>query len=223
MVMSFFRGSSESGLAHVEHQVIGMLTDTRHTFDAAMDALVAGADPSSLGDDIHETDQRVNQTEQEIRRELVVHASVHGTKDVGTILAYMLIIKKVERIGDQNKNIFDLAVEGVSFQEADDRGQLAKYRSELSSMFATCGELFTQPSDDRADAYLERCDRLLDEFDDLVLEQVHSHEEASQAVPRALLYRYLKRVAANLGGVVSSVVNPIDQIDYHDDSSDADE
>ena len=40
---------------------------------------------------------------------------------------------------------------------------------------------------------------------------------AFYAVPRALLYRYFKRITANLSGVVSAVVSPVDQIDYYAD------
>src|SRR5665811_1629924 len=113
MVLEFFRTPKESGLDHIEQSVATMLTDCRHTFDAAMNALVGGTDPAAVADDIRGTDRRVNEAEQEIRRELVVHASVHGSGDVSTILAYMMISRMLERIGDNAKNVFDLAEEGV--------------------------------------------------------------------------------------------------------------
>ena len=36
MVIEFFRRSSETGMEHVERQIVAMLSDTRHAFDAAM-------------------------------------------------------------------------------------------------------------------------------------------------------------------------------------------
>ena len=161
-----------------------------------------------------ETDKRINSTEQEIRRELVVHAVVQGSSDVSTVLTYLLLVKKLERIGDQAKNIFDLADEGVSLVGAPDIDTLIAYRDKVSGMMSDTSEIFADRDADRARASMERDDRLLDEFDALVIEQVHSREEGVQAVPRALLYRYLKRVAANLVNIMGSVVNTVDQLDY---------
>ena len=185
MVLEFFRRSHDKGLAHIEHQIVRMLADCRHSFDAAMSAVVGGADPEQVGPDVAETDRRVNSTEQEIRRELVVHAVVQGSSDVSTVLTYLLLVKKLERIGDQAKNIFDLAAEGVSLVGAPDIDTLVAYRDKVSGMLADTAEIFADHDGDRARAAMERGDRLLDEFDALVIEQVHSREEGVQAVPRA--------------------------------------
>ena len=40
------------------------------------------------------------------------------------------------------------------------------------------------------------------------------------SVPKALLYRFLKRVTAHSSNVVSAVVMPVDQLDYFDESED---
>lgn len=220
MVMEFFRRSSETGLEHIEHQVVTMLADTRHSFDAAMSAVLGGADPAIVGDDVRTTDRRVNAAEREIRRELMVHAAVHGATEVGTLLAYMLVIKKIERLGDQTKNIFDLAADKVDFSAAPDRSQMVAYRDEISEMITATGEIFAERDGDRAQRFLDRGDELLDEFNELVRRRLHSDERASEAVPRVLLYRYMKRIVANLMGVVSAVVLPLDEIDKYDESRD---
>ncbi len=218
MVMEFFRRSAEGSLERVEQRILRMLADTRHAFDEAMDALIGGADPTVLGPDIRETDGRINASEREIRRELVVHAAVQGSEDVSTILAYMIVIKKIERIGDNAKNIFDLAAEGVRFTDAPDCDRLVRLRDEASSMIGETSEIFGERDTEGAKEFTARGDKLLDEFDELVVELIHSDDPASESVPRALLYRYLKRVVANLLGVVSSVIVPVDQIDYFDAS-----
>ncbi len=214
MVLEFFRGRDESGLDHVERQIVTMLADCRHSFDAAMHALITG-DPSSLADDIAATDRRINATEQAVRRELVVHASVHGGQDVPLVLAYMMITRMLERVGDQAKNILDLAAEGASFAGAVDREQMIALRDEISAMFPTTAEVFTGRDDERAREVLRRCDELLRHFDELVAEQIRSDEPGRHAVPRALLYRYMKRITANLANVMSSVVLPVDRMDYY--------
>ncbi|MCZ7529235.1 MAG: PhoU domain-containing protein [Acidimicrobiia bacterium] len=184
MVMEFFRKSDSGGLERIEQQIIRMLVDTRHEFDEAMSSLVGGADPTVLGPDIRVTDGRINASEREIRRELVVHASVQGAEDVSTILAYMIVIKKIERIGDNAKNIFDLATEGVRLEDAPDIDVHIRFRDRLSEMIAATAEIFGARDQDRAAEFIANGDELRKEFDQLVVELIHSDAPASEAVPR---------------------------------------
>ena len=216
MVMSFFRRSDDSGLGRIEAQVQRMVTDARHTFDLAMNA-IAGGSVASVADEVRRTDRQINVTEMEIRRELVVHFSVHAGGDATEMLVFMNMIKDLERIGDYNKNIFDLAEEGVSFAEAEDLERILGFRDEVSSRIALMGEILTERDEERARAYIARGDELRREFDALVNGLVHSTGQALYAVPRALLYRFLKRVTAHSLNVVSAVVMPVDRLDYFDE------
>ena len=218
MVMSFFR-SDEGGISQIESQVQRMIADARHTFDLAMNAVTGGA-VETVADEVRRTDRQINVTEIEIRRELLVHISVHGTADAGEMLVFMNMIKDLERIGDYNKNIFDLALEGVSFSGAEDLEQILGFRDELSSRIVLMGEILDTRDEDRARAYIERGDQLRREFDGLVNELVHATAPALVAVPRALLYRFLKRVAAHCANVVTAVVMPVDRLDYFDEDDD---
>ena len=218
MVMSFFR-SDEGGISQIESQVQRMIADARHTFDLAMNAVTGGA-VETVADEVRRTDRQINVTEIEIRRELLVHISVHGAADAGEMLVFMNMIKDLERIGDYNKNIFDLALEGVSFGGAEDLEQILEFRDELSSRIALMGEILDTRDEDRARAYIERGDHLRREFDGLVNELVHATAPALVAVPRALLYRFLKRVAAHCANVVTAVVMPVDRLDYFDEDDD---
>ena len=218
MVMSFFR-SDEGGISQIESQVQRMIADARHTFDLAMNAVTGGA-VETVADEVRRTDRQINVTEIEIRRELLVHISVHGTADAAEMLVFMNMIKDLERIGDYNKNIFDLALEGVSFSGAEDLEQILGFRDELSSRIALMGEILDTRDEDRARAYIERSDQLRREFDGLVNELVHATAPALVAVPRALLYRFLKRVAAHCANVATAVVMPVDRLDYFDEDDD---
>ena len=219
MVMSFFRRPDDSGIDHIEAQVQRMVTDARHTFDLAMNA-VTGGSVASVADEVRRTDRQINVTEMEIRRELVVHFSVHAGGDATEMLVFMNMVKDLERIGDYNKNVFDLAEEGVSFAEADDLERILGFRDEISSRIALMGEILTVRDEERARAYIARSDELRREFDNLVNELVHSTEPALHAVPRALLYRFLKRITAHSMNVVTAVVMPVDRLDYYDEADD---
>ena len=215
MVMSFFR-SDEGGISQIESQVQRMIGDARHTFDLAMNAVTGGA-VETVADEVRRIDRQINVTEIEIRRELLVHISVHGAADAGEMLVFMNMIKDLERIGDYNKNVFDLAEEGVSFMDADDLDRILGFRDEISSRIALMGEILTTRDAERARAYIARGDVMRREFDDLVTELVHSTTVANHAVPRALLYRFLKRITAHSLNVVTAVVMPVDRLDYFDE------
>ncbi|MDH3754945.1 MAG: PhoU domain-containing protein [Acidimicrobiia bacterium] len=214
--MAFFR-KGDSGLESIESRIVAMLGDARHSFDLATLAVVSGADPDSVGDDIRSTDQRINTAEQELRSELVVHISVQGTSDIGTVLGYTLLIKKIERIGDQAKNILDLAEEGVSFADAPDAGEFLEHRQVVSALFGETIELLSHVDTDRFEDYHSRVYGLRSVYESKVREYMHSSEPASFAVPRAIFYRYLKRIVANLGGVLTSATEPLPHQDYYDD------
>lgn len=216
MVMSFFR-KSESGLEHVSHQTITMLGDARHSFDLASTAVLSGADPNAVGADIEATDERINEAEQTLRSELVVHVSVRGGDDIGLVLGYTLLLKKIERIGDQAKNILELATEGVSLVGAADVDEFVARRQQISLMYVEAADLLASQDVEAAREFLARSLDLNDECGAKVREYMQSEEPGSWAVPRAILYRYWKRIVANLAGIVTSAIEPLQNIDYLDD------
>ena len=73
--------------------------------------------------------------------------------------------------------------------------------------------------EDRARAYIARGDEMRRDFDARIIELLHSTETAMVAVPRALLYRFLKRVTAHSLNVVSAIVMPVDRLDYFDEDT----
>jgi hypothetical protein len=210
VVFEFFRGG-DNGLDQIEREVAAMLTDGRHSFDVAMSALISDGDIRGLGEEVRATDLRINRAEETVRRALVVHSAVHRGIDVTVELAYLLIVKKLERVGDQAKNLFDLADEGVRFNNADDYDQFLAHRDQISHMFGEAAEVLVHQEPVAARDFVARAQVLMDTFDRGVNQFLHSEAPASYAVPRALLYRYLKRIVANLSGAVLTVIDPIDR------------
>jgi len=132
----------------------------------------------------------------------------------------MNMIKDLERIGDYNKNIFDMAEEGVSFAGSDYVDSVLAYRDEVSTRIALLGEILSVRDEDRTRAYIQRGDELRREFDDHINDLIHSADPGIMAVPRALLYRFLKRVSAHALNVASAVIMPVDRLDYFDEADD---
>jgi phosphate uptake regulator len=160
MPFGLLRRDGSDRLERIEATLQRMFVDDRHSFDLAMSALVGGADPSTVGPDLRSTDHRVNEAEREIRRELVVHASVHGGIETPSILVYMSIVKDVERIGDYAKNLFDIAADGVVLDGGELREEILSLRDEISDWIVTVGGVFADRDAERAHTMLERGDAL---------------------------------------------------------------
>jgi phosphate uptake regulator len=218
MVLDFFRGGGDAQLEQIEAQIRQMLVDDRHTFDTAINALIGGTDPELVRKDVHKTDRRVNKAERAVRRELVVHVSVRGASaDISLVLASMSVVKDAERIGDYSKNIWDIAHSGVDLSDAEDISVLIRYRDRISKLIADTARVFGEKDLEAAHTMLQGGDHLQAEYDDLIAEQLRSDKPAREAVPRALLYRYFKRITAHLMNILTSLVMPIDRLDYYDE------
>ena len=96
-------GPEAQSLNEINVKFLEMLTDGRHIFVAAANALLGGTAPQVIRADLFETDRRINRTEQEIRRQIVVHGSIHGAATFPSLLVMMSLVKDAERIGDYAK------------------------------------------------------------------------------------------------------------------------
>jgi phosphate uptake regulator len=215
MAFGFKRSSSsDDRLDNIEATIQQMLADDKVVFELAMSTLLDGVDWKGVRREIKATDQRVNEGEREVRRDLVIHASVVGAIDTPALLVYMSVVKDIERVGDYGKNLRDLARDGVDLSAFPAWHDL---RTEVADMIEQTAEVFGNRDDQQAREMLARGDELLDRFDEAVSGIVRGEDDRPHAVGRALAARYLKRVVAHLTNVLSAVVMPIDQLDYFDE------
>ncbi len=216
--MALFGSRSETdGLDNVEAHLATMLADDSTSLGLARTALFEGAEVKEERDRLRETDRRVNLGEQEVRRLLVIHSAVVGAADSPALLTYMSIVKDVERIGDYAKNLMDLAWMGVDFSDVADRDQLLADYDAAVDVLPRAAEAFHDRDAEQARAVLATCEDLLDMCNRGVKAGVQSDRPGHVAVPRALMYRYLKRVVAHTTNLLSAVVMPVDRLDYFDE------
>ncbi len=221
MVRSFFTGGSGGDFDHIVTKSVAMLGDARHSFDLATMALLTDADANTVSQDVRDTDQRINLAEQELRSELVVHVAVKGTADIGSVLGFTLLLKKIERVGDQAKNILDLAEHGVSLADVPETATLLAERQVLSAFFNEASEFLTAstPDHDAIDDYAERVNVAIGQYQARIDGYLTSERPGREVVPLAIYYRFLRRIAANLVGVVRTSVAPVPLIDYLEQGS----
>jgi len=213
-MFSIFRDTDQLNI--VEQQITEMLASCQDTFRLATSALFGEEDVTIAGDQLEETDKDLNRTERAIRRELLVHGTVRGAEvDLGLMLAYMSIAKDIERIGDYCKNIWNLAQMGVTFREADDLEELTKHRARVAGLLERALRAFSEQDGDAVHELIPAIRDDLQHYDAHISQFVSSDLPGRYSAPRALWYRYLKRISAHLSNTLSSVVMPVDRLDFY--------
>ncbi|MFV1959380.1 MAG: PhoU domain-containing protein [Planctomycetota bacterium] len=213
---------AHSGLAKILREFERMLEEGRRVFDLATDAYLSLADARTLRDKLVETDKEINRLEQQIRREVVIHATVYGATEFPACLVLMSITKDAERIGDESKNILDVATYRPKAHGAPYYDQLLDLKGRVLDILTETRRLYEAQDTERAPAFIETTEILKDECDDAVEEILRAEKPVSvvpsDPVGTALCFRYYKRVISHARNIVTSIVVPVDQLDYFDES-----
>ncbi len=206
----------DGGFDEIQRRFAQMLEDGRHIFDAAANALVGGTDPEVIRKDLFATDRRINSTEQEIRRMIVINGTVHGAQNFPSLLVTMSVAKDAERIGDYAKNIFDLAADRARLGK-DEHPRLVSLKDRISKLLVRARYLYEQEDEQAARELLGECDKLEDECDEGMRRALAADHNASAD---ALAYRYFKRVVSHTANVATALVMPLDMLDFFDEDDD---
>ena len=219
MVLEFFRGTSQSPIDEVRTTIVRMLEDGHDVFVTATDALFGGGKSKATKREVRSTDQEINQMQADVRRSLMIHSSVNAG-DLPLVLQYASIVKDAERVGDYAKNVYDLVRYGASFAGAPDENELAGYRDAVANLILEAASVFDAMDTERAQELINKADGFLSDYDAQVKAQcrISPDSNAQAAVARALYYRFLKRTTAHVMNVLTSLVQPLDRLDYYDEA-----
>jgi phosphate transport system protein len=213
-LFSIFKGADS--LRGVESQLDKMLSDCRQMYSLATSAIFGEAAPDSVSEELWSLDKGVNRAERAIRRELLIHGTVrHAEMEQGLMLAYMSVAKDIERIGDYCKNIWDLANHGVDLSGHDDSGMIRGHAMEVADMLDKGARAFVAQDEKQVHELIPKIEMAAAGHDQLVFEYIQSQGPGSIAAPRALYFRFLKRITGHMANVLSSVVMPLDRIDFY--------
>ncbi len=217
MVFELFKSQPGSAVEAIEPQIEAMLGTCEEVLKLAVSAFDPDVSAREIGKQVRKTDRLVNKAERSIRRELVVHVSVHAGANLPLVLVYMSIVKDIERVGDYAKNIWDVAVEVEDMPDGLHLSEFAPLFDRTLGLLSEIAGIFTARDIERATATLNRADAWLDEYDANVVALMNSSQPSTYGVPRALLNRHLKRITAHLMNVITAVVMPFDRLDYWDE------
>ncbi|MEJ2544760.1 MAG: PhoU domain-containing protein [Calditrichaceae bacterium] len=167
---------------------------------------------------IRSKDKKINKYEREVRRQVLTHLAVQGSKDVAAGLVLITIIIDIERIGDYTKNIVELVdAHGETLQAGKYEKKLTEIEDAIKDVFQkaiTClkedeRKLALKLLDDYKWVNLE-CDKNLNK----IIKQKDKALDSGTAATLAMYFRYLKRVHAHLRNIITSAINPFDRIGY---------
>ncbi|MDJ0973435.1 MAG: PhoU domain-containing protein [Planctomycetota bacterium] len=202
-----------------------MVGHARHSFDLATDAYLIGADAKTIEGDVKATDEKINEIHSSIRRGLVIHASLRGAGEVASALAMISVAKDAELIGDYTKHIAKLAVRCPKQPDGPFHAILLEMKGRISSILAEARELYESEDEDGARAFIGRAEALKDECDAATREILTSLDERTvqPADPAAtvLCFRYYRRIVSHSLNIVTSVVLPVDHLDYYDEDKES--
>jgi phosphate uptake regulator len=208
--------SSVSSVEEVFQYFEQMLEDGRYMFETASNTLLAGTDPAAVKEDLWATDKRINRLERRIRRRVITHLTMHGTGALSSDLVLMSIVKDAERIGDYCKNIFDLGMLQRDFPD-DLKEDLLECKSVITRLLAKARNIYKSEDEADAKAFIAQADALAKHCDARAIAMVMRDDTDGASAASALTYRYFKRILSHSVNIITSLVVPVDQLDYYDE------
>lgn len=181
----------------------------------------ADGDPRAL---IYEPDKRINKLERNIRRRVVTRLSVTDSKgEVPSALIFMNVVKDAERLGDYVKNMHEIG----DMMPADvDRGlyraRLAGATATIDAMFEDTRRAFETSDEELAGRVIKTAKQEGRAHEALIRELTASDLRTADAVCMVLILRFYKRLVSHMSNIATSIVMPVDLIDFYDEPESGD-
>ena len=183
-------------------------------FDIATEELTGELDVNRAK--IYSTDQKINECEKNVRRKVLEHLAINPKQDLNNSLILITVVKDLERMGDYVKNIVELAYTHPK-KLPDDKysRELLAIRNKMSFILKDSLGVFKEGNVLKAKQYYNFYREVTEKIDTMIL---HLLEEKKLKVRKAVIYalfaRYLKRIAAHLANILTTVINPFHLVGY---------
>lgn len=199
-------------------EFLSMLDDSRNMLSYVFKVLTAEGKGKNFDKKVYKKDQQINLTEREIREKVLIHLSTNPKANIPACLALISIVKDAERLGDYVKNLFELK---ALLKDSKGNTELfkklfAENGADLMDLFQKVHTAFKDSDKVLAHEAIKSGHQISKRCEDIINEVVESDYNAKQAVVAALGARYIKRIAVHLTNIVSSITNPLPELDYID-------
>jgi phosphate uptake regulator len=200
-------------------RILKMLGLGSKMFDYATGILLEGKtddDPQTL---LFDRDKRINHLERKIRRRVISRLSIGGKQaDIPSALIFTNVVKDVERIGDYVKNVYEIE---DMLPENPDRALLKKWLGEptatITTLFAKTREAFEESDEEIAGLVIKQSKAQGRLYEEMIRQITTSDIPTQYAVCLVLTLRFYKRLVSHMSNIASTVVMPVDMIDFYDE------
>lgn len=187
-------------------------------YEASVNSL-RQSETAAMETDIYKMDQEINQYERDVRKKVMTHLTVTGSRDLAPGLILISVVVDIERIGDYTKNIFNLAQQHPKRLHAGSLdSKLTIIEKHVSNQFKSMITGFKKSDEKTArrlmKEYKVEVSKQCDEITNAIVSGKCTDLAPGDAAAVALYSRYLKRIAAHSRNILTSVVNPFDHIGY---------
>ncbi len=216
-LIKLFKKSNLLKEAHKDACV--MLNRANNMFDNAS-AKLRGREIPHPDIDIFYEERKIDKTERAVRKKVLIHLSATGAMDTPGAIILIGIVIDIERVGDYTTNILELArAANMKLDAGILEDELTKIELEIEHLFDVVSKAFEEYNKDMAETVInkkltKRCEILLQQ---LMTEDIGL--SVQNAVVAALYIRYLKRIAAHLLNIATSLVQPFEKVRFMPESA----
>ena len=216
-LVSIFR--ADDPLAEVGDRFARMLDLTREMNLVAGRIFFGEERDNAQRDQIYKWDTEVNELEQSIRRWITTHLVVPGNlADVPYSLLLMTLVKDVERLGDYAKNLSEIVdIRPNALPDGPELAELVEIRRGVELAYQSCADVFVGSRKEAAEELIRQGRATARRCDSLIKVVGRSDFDAGTTTAFILGARYYKRIGAHVLNVLTSVVMPLDKVDYYDE------
>ncbi len=213
-------GKGKDFITEVLEEFNRMLNDTQTIFVSSWGHLFNPINEPGLGDKIYEIDRRVNETQKTIRKRIAAHLTCQPTVDTMACLILMSLVKDAERVGDLAKNIYESK---TYFDGHVDKQIYIKFFGDIDKdileLFNRTRDAFIDSDEKKATGAWKMQRAIKKMCDDSLRAIADSDLPVKEAVAFSLMTRYYKRISAHLTNIATSIVVPLDKLDYFDNDA----
>lgn len=192
--------------------VNNMLSMTTQMFELSTESFLKG---TVRDQEIYQMDKSVNSLEIEIRKKVYEHLSIHPKQDITSSLVLSTIVYDIERVGDYSKNIYELALIHTLKDDTRYYQEAERLTSHVKDLIHKLTNALKEGDVEGAKKLMEEKNWICKKCDGIIKEIVIDESmKVRPAVVYSLFFRYVKRVAAHMGNVASSIVNPYYRIGF---------
>jgi len=217
-LLNFWKG--KDFLSSVLKEFETMMVDAEDMFKAVRKKLIEGKSEEGLKDRIYAVDRKINELEKSIRTRVVEHLALQPSVDVTVCLVLMSVTKDAERLGDYAKNLFEVS---EMLTEPIDKELFRRYFDKADEKLITLAEK-TRSAFIKSDEQLAREIQVLEReivlrCEEAIKQLAQGNLSSNLSVCFALIARYFKRTAAHLVNIGTSVILPVNELDFYDEEA----